>query len=278
MILAGSLFVIYAAASAVVAGAWLPALFLASLAAAFVAGRHLDERSVWINASWLGVFALPLVWWVELNPNYLGCAAVLLMAGCLVHRYWLNLPWLFGALVYSQSRGAIIAFGLMCAMWLGRRAPVVAFALVCAAILILVNADRGGSSMWHRLGVWQDTLNAMTLFGHGLGSFADWYAGLARHTNWSGGSAHAYNDFLELVFELGVGVIPLWIMLVLAWEADAPGQKLILLTFGALGLTYFPLFIPVLGHLAAFTLGSLSVVQAPSRASLGAFQLRRLQR
>lgn len=278
MLLAGSLFITYAVASAAVVGAGLSALFYISLAAAFIVGRHLHDRPVWIIASWLGVLALPVAYAIGLNSNILGCTMVLLIAGGLAFEYWLALPWLFAGLVYSQSRGAIIAFGLMCAVWLWRRAPVVAFALVCAAALILLNADRGPSSMWHRLGVWQDTLNAMTFFGHGAGSFADWYAALPVRTNWSGNADHAYNDVLELIFEFGIGIIPLWIAVVLVFEADAPRQKLVLWTFVALGLTYFPLYIPILGHLAAFTLGSLSAVQAPSRVTLGAFHLRRLQR
>lgn len=195
------------------------------------------------------------------NPNYLGCGFALAIAACLAYRRWvLFIPAGFAGLAYTQSRTAIVAAGATCIVALPRwwKLAGVLGAAVCLLVAWRYRGGSAGESMWQRMGIWQDTVNHLTIFGTGFGSFADAYKAWPVKTNMTLMlTNHAYNDFLEMIFELGIGAIPLWIMLILSFERAAP-ERLILGTFLILSLTYFPLYIPVIGHLAALTLGHLA--------------------
>lgn len=255
--------------------AWA-ALHLISLALAFVIGTKLP----WPRAFWLGLVALVSMnslvalwdWWSGLvtgfegyqglfgNPNIFGCLLVIAFAAALTYRFWWFLP--FGALGFAEirSRGSLLALGFVLLIWLWQRYRVLAIAALCLSIAVIGEMTlRGWSSreigILARLGVWQDTLAHLSLWGSGFGSFYEAYATWTIHTNMTLlRPSHAYNDFLELVFELGLGSIFLWTFLALIFDRSV---SLICWAFLALSLTYFPLTLPVLGHLFAFALGNL---------------------
>ena len=111
--------------------------------------------------------------------------------------------------------------------------------------------------MAQRLGIWQDTINHLTFFGSGWGSFQSAYEGFAVKTNMTLLIApHAYNDALELMFDLGIGSILAWWLVALSWEGRNWPDRLVCLTFFVCGLTYFPLWI--VGPFFTLTLGHLS--------------------
>lgn len=194
------------------------------------------------------------------NPNYFGCAIALAIAGALAYGYNWFIP--FGLLGQAMmlSRGAIFATGVSFLVVLWSKSKMAAIGAVAGAIaLMIVVKPEGATSattIGARMGVWQDTLNHLTFFGRGFGSFFEAYSTFRVHTNMVlERPAHAYNDAVELLFDLGIGAVPLWVLMVIAISLADQGQRLICITFFALGLTFFPLYIFPLGLLFMMTVG-----------------------
>lgn len=243
------------------AGGWVAAsLWLGSLAGAFWLGTRAADPSHWCfwfcitGAAGLALhFTVPI-----LNPNYIGCFAVFCLAIAFTYSWHWLYPVFGTAIALSFSRGAILAGAALTALAYGRRYPVTTFCLACAALVLVMEGKAElGSSTAFRLGVWQDTINHFTFFGHGFGSFMAEYTAFSVKTNATFVVApHAYNDFLELVFELGIGTVFLLFLIVAAFETADAG-RLVIAAVILLGFTYFPLSIPPIAQGFAFALGYL---------------------
>src|SRR5260221_10194551 len=86
---------------------WLA--YLATLVMAYSVGRlNLNDRGLWVIISTGYVLGLASIWFYEPdglfgNRNILGCASALVVAGCLVNRLWLFLPFTVFCLWFSGS-------------------------------------------------------------------------------------------------------------------------------------------------------------------------------
>ncbi len=195
-----------------------------------------------------------------INSGFLACALAMIMVAalCLYH-YWF-LP--IGALgIYlTHNRGAIIALGTAGLLYLWPRAKVTAFTVGVLAIVLAIELSSGRSdSLAQRMGIWQGSMGNLSLFGSGLGSFGDIYMALPVKINMTlMATEHAYNDFLEILLELGVGAIPFFWMCILAMETSLETERLVLVSYIVLALTYFPLFTPITGPLVAIVIGHIS--------------------
>lgn len=260
--LAGSAFVAYAAATTTT----LPAfVLLFSLVVSFIIGLFLSStRWVWFGLAVVVTANLAIAltidgipWGLYGNPNVLGCAIAFALAGAIAYRWLWFIPIAIYGIWLSHSRAA--AFGAGVAVVLGlwhwsRYWAFIAFLLVIVAVLAM--PGHSIDSLTQRMGIWQDTLNHLTPLGRGWGSFFDAYWAFPIHTNLTLIRAnHAYNDVLELIFELGIGAIPLWFVILISLEGAGHREWLIVAAFAALSLTYFPLYIPLVGQLFALTLG-----------------------
>lgn len=266
----GALFVAYALLSAT---SWWATGYLLSLVCAFALGSlGVSAKTVCVSLSLLMLpniammaGARPEIGYDDFpfglfgNPNYIGCALALTLAGAIAFRLWWYVPIALGGLWLTQSRTAIVAGGCVCLVGLYSRYKTTALILGLLAMTVAVSVSGGReSSMWMRVGIWQDTINHITFFGHGWGSFQDIYASWPVHRNiGTQRAAHAYNDFLEIVFETGIASILLWLVVIRCLEVAAP-MRLVVLTYLVLSLSFFPLWVPVVGHFFAFALGHLS--------------------
>lgn len=265
----GMLFLVYASLSL----AWSPgdrlwaAGVLATLAASFWLGSYLRDLR-WIGIGFVAWTCLNIVtpiffpdipFGIYGNRNFLGCVVALAIAVALAQRLYWFLPLGLVGHAITQSRGAMIATGvtLLIVLWAyNRLAAITTIGFAIAATLYA--SPELGISFLARLGVWQSTLNHLTPFGHGFGSFYEAYNTFPVHINMTLiRPAHAYNDALELLFDLGIGTIPLWILLILCLESGPAGLRLICFTFLALGLSFFPLYIIPCGQIFALALGQL---------------------
>lgn len=195
-----------------------------------------------------------------INSNWLACAIAMAMVAALCIRHYWFLPIGAFGIYLTHSRGAIVSVGTAGLLYLWPRAKVSAFVVGVFAIILAIELSSGRSdSLAQRMGIWQGALTHLTLFGSGLGTFGDTYMALPMKINMTMMSTeHAYNDFLELLFELGLGAIPFWLMFILAMESELETERLILVSYIILALTYFPIFTPIAGPLAAIVLGHLS--------------------
>lgn len=251
----GTLLVAYAS---VTATSWLSCAYLWSLAAAYVTGYFLPT----LRPIWLGVGTGLCLWLVaryhvpfELNPNALGAALALAFAAALAYEWYGGAAIMFAGAVLTQSRTAILAIGVVAFVACWKVSKLIA---VCAALatVALIWAYSGGrsESLLARFGIWQDTLNHLTFWGHGWGSFAQTYAEWPVKTNMTFALAPAvYNDYLQLVFELGIVSALAWVLVMFSLEGE--GRSLPLLALATLSLSFFPLYIPIVGHLGLLALG-----------------------
>lgn len=196
-------------------------------------------------------------WGIWGSPNMYGTALAMAIAGTLAYRLYLPLPFLGLGLWLTQSRTAIIAAGAVCLAALWRYSRFYALLAILLAALLVVSGSHSDHSLWQRIGIWQDTILHLSLFGHGFGSFFDNYWTWSPHTNIGfQRAAHAYNDYLELIHDLGIGAGLAWAFIIYC-VSEGQGSRLPLLAFAILALTFFPLWVFPCGHLAAIELGKL---------------------
>lgn len=193
------------------------------------------------------------------NPNYFGCALVLGLAAAVIYRILWFIPIAVGGLLFCQSRAAFFAAGVIGILSLWRSYRGIAIISMLLAILAIVTIRTDNlRSFEARMGIWQDTINHLTILGSGFGSFSDIYASWEfRRSPMLILAPHAYNDFLELIFELGIGAIFLWVFVIHTVSESRSNTKLIIYTYTAMALSFFPLWITPIGSLVALTLGHL---------------------
>lgn len=246
--------------------------WLASLALSFVLGWRLRQeqvRRIWsigIGALILNLLLALLSDWTGLtwglfgNPNFFGIACAVGMAGAIVYEWYLAALVLGSGVALSQSRTAYLSVGAMLFAWTWKRSKAISIALALAclvALTFLSGTQNKLDSITQRFGIWFDALDHLSLFGFGWGAFFDAYWSWSVHRLPALiRPAHVYNDYLEIVFNLGLGSILFWAFLALCLE-DTSGPTLVLWAFGAAALTHFPLSIFPCAQLCALALGQL---------------------
>jgi len=201
-------------------------------------------------------------------PNYFGVALAIGLAGALAYRIWWFIPVSAVGLIVCQSRTAYI--GAAVALFIAgiRKYPATAMCAALLCLLMVLLVDKGEGSMTQRLGIWQMALQNMTPFGHGWGSFTAAIDALPVKINMFNLLAPgAYNDFIQLCFELGLGVIPLLVLVALCFEGADNEARLIFWVYLAMSLTYFPLWVPVVGQFVAMSLGRMAASRFQERKS-----------
>lgn len=200
------------------------------------------------------------------NKNYLGEIVAMVLAGAVALRMTWAIPLLAPALVLSECRGAWLGLAAACfvALWGWSRRCAVAVALVGALAVGAYTLHRG----WHhgdwttrdmpRANLLADTVAGLTWTGSGVGSY---YARFPSHIHrfdvLEGRPAHAHNDVLELVYDLGPGALLALLLVGFALLAPLQPERMILAAFLVEGLFGFPLHNPCTAALAALVLGRL---------------------
>ncbi len=212
--------------------------------------------------NWDGVFKLypNAAVGLYINPDLFCEFSAIMFLALLVLRLWLWLPVSLPGLLLVHSRAAILGLTVGLGMWGWRKSKVAVLAttFVCAGVFYFkVNAV---NSIYDRLVIWIDTLRHLTLFGHGVGSFDLLYplyattdTSIARPTN-------AHNDLVQLMFDLGIGVIPLLVMIGLLLNArdNVHGSKIVFVAIATISLFSFPLHVPYLAFIWLLVAGDLA--------------------
>jgi O-antigen ligase len=164
-------------------------------------------------------------------------------------------------MVLSQSRTAMVAGAICVLAYVAPRARWKSFLAIPPLILMVyaiapykwqVTPDGGG-----RISLWLDTLNGITFFGHGIGSFYSAFIATATHIDtfhYQPDTAH--NDLLQFAFELGIPATFLAVALLLVlWKVAGETERIILLAFAIIGLLAFPLYNPATAAVFALVAG-----------------------
>lgn len=210
----------------------------------------LEPVSVASGSEYAGLFV---------NRNLLAETTAMMVILLLAYQfppYWLivTLP---GLIHFSRTSLLALAVAGTFALWsYSRKAAVAVMAaggsLVAALIVVSPNSTN------ERWAIWSDTWQGLSWFGHGVGSFDFLFPKFAQRIDvLAARPQHAHNELLELMFELGVGVIPLVLMVLLLLRVDDVG-RIALIGFLIIAAFGFPLSTPVTAFMAAVLAGHLS--------------------
>jgi hypothetical protein len=202
------------------------------------------------------------------NRIMFGEAAGIAFVGAVAYRLWfLALPT-FASVILSQCRGAWLACIVCAALWLWHRSRIGAIVMlftVCLLVwfvlpyLMLSNYDFyiRGSTALERYFLWRNAIEGLNFLGNGIGSFYT----MSPHydsTPFAFREAHAHNDIIELVFELGAGAIFLITVFMVALSSNKPARWPFI-AFLSEGLVGFPLHSPTTSMVGAVLAGVLCV-------------------
>lgn len=197
-----------------------------------------------------------------LNPNFLGEISALVLIGLIAERLWLFTPVPLACLAITHPRGALLAFIVSFVFYIWKRSRVIALALIAMGIVAIGamwKSDYRIAPVEQRFYIWADAYDGLKGRGQGIGSFrASFPEKSTRFDNYTAKADHAHNDALELLFQYGIGAIPILILALLLLTVPMETARLMWLVFLVEGLFEFPLFLPAQGFLAAFAAGSLA--------------------
>lgn len=182
------------------------------------------------------------------NSSILGEITVAAIVVLACGRNWWLVAALFSALVLSQCRSALLAIGVCCIAMAWERwrwRAVAAVPLISAALFFVSPRWLQSDTLNQRLMLWCDTLDGLTFWGHGIGSFYSVYPAFEVRMNQLYQPAHAHNDLLEFAFELGMpAAIVLCIICGLVLFGARRRERLGLLAVLVTSLFGFPLHAP----------------------------------
>lgn len=160
---------------------------------------------------------------------------------------WLLTAATLACALLPGSRGAYLALGSVVGLWLcwpRRWYVLVALAAIFAGAIYydMIIMDRW-ATVSDRLDFWQWTMANLTVWGRGFGTYGTAFF-------WT----HAHNDFLEVVFELGIGSTLIAFPIAYLLFTGGP-QRLIVIAVLVEGLVSFPLHNPATVCMVAIALG-----------------------
>lgn len=211
------------------------------------------------------------------NRIFLAEFAALALVGT-VNRSWLALPAVF-VLGTATSVGALFGVAAVASVWLWRRSQLAALIVPAVIVTTIVAASprpavetgfaRHLASAAVRTALWLDVAAQIVPLGHGVGSY---YVAEAQSSPRQQAldlrEAHAHSDPLELLFEFGLGCLPLAGLLVWALGAPVHRECLVLVVFIASSLVGFPLHNPATAFVAAVVAGHLCGARHRIRATV----------
>jgi hypothetical protein len=277
----GIAFLAYATLSSFWAPTWQQAVWdlwlTYVLAFCFVLGTTRHPRQLWMGmALALGVSDVIALFqkagyhplfasdsWYQagnfVNPDMFGETAALVSIALIASRtYWpllLTLPPIY----FTQSRTVYVAYTVVIAfaVWERWRWKAIVPCLLALLTTGYFVTSRYPDSIKERVAIWEDTVDGITIFGRGAGSFFMLYPEFARRTD----TMHTrpedpHNEFLNLAFEYGIGALPLLALLALGFTASGP-ERYVLVAFLAIAFFSFPTRIPTEGMVGLVALGRL---------------------
>lgn len=276
--IAGAVFVCWA----VLTMAWNPApldgigaLFILGLLAMcfWLGGQIVDMRCIyvwagvglWVSsavamAQWLGyepIRTVPglLPSGLFVNGNFMAEAAALIVVAAVAERIWWLLPGLMPALLLPQARGAMLACAIGLAVHYRRHWwAIMTIGCIAIAAIVAYSAVKVGATD-DRLAIWQATVNGITVFGHGVGSFWTASPAFELRTGLHPWPEYAHNEFLHIAFELGIVGLALVCVFGLTLAGPLDTSRLVLATLAVEMCFGFPLHVPVTAFIAMVVAG-----------------------
>ena len=209
-------------------------------------------------AGWIDWPSINIPSGLFLNKNFMAEAAALVLIWLIAERVWWLAILVAPCVVLAGARGALLALAIGLGLLTIRRLSWLTLGLLAAvAGLFIIGlwgpdpVDWPFATLGERWSIWVDTVHGIGFLGSGIGS----YGFMPHPMQPDGALMHAHNDYLELVYELGVvGAI---LGALFAWELRGPlnSARLVLIVFAVEACFAFPSHLPATLAIAALVAG-----------------------
>lgn len=193
-----------------------------------------------------------------MNKNVGAELSALVLVGVVSERIWWAIPGILPSIYFPWARGSLLAIAVVAVGYVGARFPktITMVVMLCCGIIALRFIILNDSSIDQRVGIWLDTINGLSFWGNGIGSFYSKYPLFAVYTDTlKERPDHAHNDLLEIVYELGVGAVFAVAFLWSVFRVKAPTERAIILAFCVISCFGFPLYMPATAAIFFFASG-----------------------
>jgi hypothetical protein len=190
-----------------------------------------------------------------INSNIFAETSGMMLILILIYKLYWFIPVTIPGLMVS-SRAVILGLSAAFLVWAWKQSKILALSISGIGVLIVSQIGLASSTSDH---YWLllDTLSGITLSGHGIGSFAYDYPLYAKHIDLLQiRYLEAHNDILQLIFELGIGAIPLFILIFKLLKVDDVRQCAYIF-FIVTSAFAFPLHQPITAFIVALVAGQL---------------------
>lgn len=191
-----------------------------------------------------------------INPNIYAEISGMLLILILINKLWWFIPVAVPGLLVS-SRAVMIGLAAVSLIWIWNKSKLLAASL--AACLVAVGAvliNYRTDTIYQRIYIWHDAISGFKLFGNGIGSFVYVFPNYNKHLDSQNLAENAHNDLIQLIFELGVGAIPLILIAIMLLKVDND-YKFALIFFIIVGFFGFPLHTPITVFMVALVAAQL---------------------
>lgn len=268
----------------------LAAWKLAFLAMVFIYGSTLNDlKPIGLGMAWGVAISGVLVWFQKfgyspvgqvippsglfMNKNLLAEAAVIASIFALWHKRYVLALFTLCAAVIPMSRGAWLGLAIVALVWIWNRNRTAAVILSLGAVTALFAGLAFGyrlETVDHRMAIWADAAQNLKWFGNGWGSFYVQFPSTAELTNvLFQRPEHAHNDFLELIYDLGLISVPFFLLFGYILIQAEELERLIILSVLVMGAFGFPLYAPFTGFALALVAGRVARRGRPCSDLLG---------
>lgn len=187
------------------------------------------------------------------NKNLLAETAAMALAGVLTLRTAWLIPMILPSLILPLARGPALGALAAIATILPRWVTVLVLGAVGALMWL-----RGTTDMTIRVEYWRATIDGLSVFGNGAGSFYGLFPTFAPRITSDEIPVNAHGDFLQLAFDTGaLGAACAVAIIAISLRGDDPRARAVLVAFLVEGLVGFPLYQAPTAFLAALVAGYL---------------------
>lgn len=195
------------------------------------------------------------------NKNLFCEVSVAILISLVVFRLWFYIPFTLPALFYVHSRGALLGLiaGLSIVLYKWDRRWFTGLVIVSVlGALVLYSRNFAVPSILERFDLWADTIRGFKVFGNGIGSFELTYPYYAVNIDTSlARPKFAHNDLLELIYEIGIGIIFVIIFIYTVLKSGRY-ENVILYAIGVMSLFNYVIHVPVIGFIWVLVAGYVS--------------------